>query len=69
MMIRRTLAGGAFVAGTIFGLRAAARRVRPYRLRGIGERRVPGKDSATAFSPSWLTALAERAAERNNEME
>jgi len=27
-----------------------------------------GKDSASAWSPSWLTALNEQAAERNNEI-
>jgi NAD(P)-dependent dehydrogenase (short-subunit alcohol dehydrogenase family) len=35
---------------------------------GIGRLRAKGKDSQSAVSPSWLTALNEAAAERNNEM-
>jgi NAD(P)-dependent dehydrogenase (short-subunit alcohol dehydrogenase family) len=35
---------------------------------GVGTRRVKGKDSASAVSPSALTALTERAALRNNEV-
>ncbi|HVG32989.1 MAG TPA: SDR family NAD(P)-dependent oxidoreductase [Pyrinomonadaceae bacterium] len=35
---------------------------------GIGRLRAKGKDSQSAISPSWLTALNEAAAERNNEM-
>jgi short-subunit dehydrogenase len=35
---------------------------------GIGTRKVKGKESASALSPSLLTVLTERAAVRNNEM-
>lgn len=35
---------------------------------GIGRLRAKGKDSQSAISPSWLTALNEAAAVRNNEM-
>lgn len=35
---------------------------------GIGRLRAKGKDSQSAISPSWLTALNEAAAQRNNEM-
>jgi short-subunit dehydrogenase len=35
---------------------------------GIGTDRAKGKDSQSAISPSWLTALSDRAALRNNEM-
>jgi NAD(P)-dependent dehydrogenase (short-subunit alcohol dehydrogenase family) len=35
---------------------------------GIGRLRAKGKDSQSPISPSWLTALNEAAAERNNEM-
>jgi hypothetical protein len=35
---------------------------------GIGRMRAKGKDSQSAVSPSWLTALNEAAAERNNEV-
>jgi NAD(P)-dependent dehydrogenase (short-subunit alcohol dehydrogenase family) len=35
---------------------------------GIGKRRAFGKDSQSDWSPSLLTVLNERAAERNNEM-
>lgn len=34
---------------------------------GIGKRRAKGKDSSSEISPSWLTALNERAAQANNE--
>jgi NAD(P)-dependent dehydrogenase (short-subunit alcohol dehydrogenase family) len=34
---------------------------------GIGERRAKGKDSQSELSPSWLTALGDEAAKRNNE--
>ncbi|HEY6187144.1 MAG TPA: SDR family NAD(P)-dependent oxidoreductase [Pyrinomonadaceae bacterium] len=34
---------------------------------GIGRMRAKGKDSQSAISPSWLTALNEAAAQRNNE--
>jgi hypothetical protein len=35
---------------------------------GIGTRQAKGKESSSAWSPSWLTTLNERAALRNNEM-
>lgn len=35
---------------------------------GIGTREAKGKESSSAWSPSWLTTLNERAAVRNNEM-
>jgi NAD(P)-dependent dehydrogenase (short-subunit alcohol dehydrogenase family) len=35
---------------------------------GIGEREAKGKESSSAWSPSWLTTLNERAAARNNEV-
>lgn len=35
---------------------------------GIGARRARGKDSESSLSPSWLTALSDKAAERNNEI-
>jgi hypothetical protein len=35
---------------------------------GIGQSIAKGKDSASPASPSALTALSDRAAERNNEM-
>ena len=34
---------------------------------GIGSQALPGKASASALSPSWLTTLSDRAAVRNNE--
>ena len=34
---------------------------------GIGTAQLPGKHSSSALSPSWLTALSDRAAQRNNE--
>lgn len=34
---------------------------------GIGKERAFGKDSHSAWSPSWLTYLSVRAARRNNE--
>jgi len=33
-----------------------------------GQEGKPGRDSESAWSPSWLTTLTERAAQRNNEM-
>jgi short-subunit dehydrogenase len=36
---------------------------------GIGSARAKGRESESALSPSWLTTLSDRAAERNNEME
>jgi NAD(P)-dependent dehydrogenase (short-subunit alcohol dehydrogenase family) len=35
---------------------------------GIGEKHAPGKDSASFLSPSVLTALADKASTRNNEL-
>jgi NAD(P)-dependent dehydrogenase (short-subunit alcohol dehydrogenase family) len=35
---------------------------------GIGSQTAEGKDSQSFFAPSWLTALTERAARRNNEI-
>jgi NAD(P)-dependent dehydrogenase (short-subunit alcohol dehydrogenase family) len=35
---------------------------------GIGQRTAKGKDSTSAVSPSLLTAMSDRAAERNNEV-
>jgi NAD(P)-dependent dehydrogenase (short-subunit alcohol dehydrogenase family) len=34
---------------------------------GIGTAHLPGKHSSSALSPSWLTALSDKAAQRNNE--
>jgi short-subunit dehydrogenase len=35
---------------------------------GIGRKRAKGKDSQSELSPSWLTVLNEKAAQRNNEV-
>jgi hypothetical protein len=35
---------------------------------GIGERRALGKDSTSAVSPSFLTALGDKESYRNNEL-
>jgi len=35
---------------------------------GIGTARVRGKDSYSKLSPSWLTTLSDKAAQRNNEV-
>jgi NAD(P)-dependent dehydrogenase (short-subunit alcohol dehydrogenase family) len=35
---------------------------------GVGTQRMKGRDSASAWSPSWLTTLNEEAALRNNEV-
>jgi NAD(P)-dependent dehydrogenase (short-subunit alcohol dehydrogenase family) len=35
---------------------------------GVGTQTMKGRDSTSAWSPSWLTMLNEAAAERNNEM-
>jgi NAD(P)-dependent dehydrogenase (short-subunit alcohol dehydrogenase family) len=37
------------------------------KLGGIGKERAFGKDSHSAWSPSWLTYLSDRAAQQNNE--
>jgi short-subunit dehydrogenase len=34
---------------------------------GIGTAQLPGKQSSSPLSPSWLTTLSDRAAQRNNE--
>jgi short-subunit dehydrogenase len=34
---------------------------------GIGTAQLPGKHSSSPLSPSWLTTLSDRAAQRNNE--
>lgn len=34
---------------------------------GVGSRNVKGRDSASRFSPSWVTALGDAASVRNNE--
>ena len=35
---------------------------------GVGKQTMKGRDSTSAWSPSWLTTLNEEAAERNNEL-
>ena len=35
---------------------------------GVGKRQIKGRDSKSAWSPSWLTALNDEAALRNNEV-
>lgn len=35
---------------------------------GAGTQNIPGRDSTSPISPSWLTTLSDRAARRNNEM-
>jgi short-subunit dehydrogenase len=35
---------------------------------GVGKQPMKGRDSTSAWSPSWLTTLNEAAAERNNEL-
>jgi NAD(P)-dependent dehydrogenase (short-subunit alcohol dehydrogenase family) len=46
---------------------AAVNRLLP-NIGGIGARSATGRDSASAISPSWLTALDSMAARRNNEI-
>jgi NAD(P)-dependent dehydrogenase (short-subunit alcohol dehydrogenase family) len=36
---------------------------------GVGSARVKGSESQSSLSPSWLTILGDRAAERNNEVD
>ena len=36
---------------------------------GVGEEWVQGKDSESLLAPSWLTALTDKAAAENNEIE
>jgi hypothetical protein len=47
---------------------ALVNRLLPAATGGIGRRRAKGRESESALSPSWLTALGDKAAERNNEM-
>jgi hypothetical protein len=35
---------------------------------GIGTRAAKGEDSFSSISPSWITALGEKAAKKNNEI-
>ena len=53
--------------GLTLGVLGAVDRLLP-RAGGIGARSRSGAESASAWSPSWLTALTERAAARNNEI-
>jgi short-subunit dehydrogenase len=57
----------AFLPGTTQALLGAAARVLP-RMGGIGQRSAYGYESASRWSPSWLTRLGDAAARRNNEM-
>jgi NAD(P)-dependent dehydrogenase (short-subunit alcohol dehydrogenase family) len=56
-----------FFPGTTQSLLGAAARLLP-RMGGIGERSAYGYESASRWSPSWLTRLGDAAARRNNEM-
>jgi short-subunit dehydrogenase len=47
---------------------ALVNRLLPAASGGIGQRRAKGRESESALSPSWLTALGDKAAERNNEL-
>jgi short-subunit dehydrogenase len=47
---------------------ALVNRLLPAATGGIGQRRAKGRESESALSPSWLTALGDKAAKRNNEM-
>jgi short-subunit dehydrogenase len=49
-------------------IRALVNRLLPAATGGIGQRRAKGKESESALSPSWLTALGDEAAQRNNEI-
>jgi NAD(P)-dependent dehydrogenase (short-subunit alcohol dehydrogenase family) len=53
--------------GTTADLLAIVNRLLPS-AGGIGRARAKGKDSQSALAPSWLTALSEEAALKNNEM-
>lgn len=53
--------------GTTQSLLGAVGRFLP-RMGGIGERSAYGYESASRWSPSWLTRLGDAAARRNNEM-
>jgi len=52
------------VTADLFGL---VDRILPGR-GGVGSRTIRGADSASALAPSWITALGDEAAVRNNEM-
>lgn len=56
-----------FFPGTTQSLLGVVARFLP-RMGGIGERSAYGYDSASRWSPSWLTRLGDAAAQRNNEM-
>jgi NAD(P)-dependent dehydrogenase (short-subunit alcohol dehydrogenase family) len=56
-----------FFPGTTQSLLGAVARFLP-RMGGIGQRSVYGYESASRWSPSWLTRLGDAAARRNNEM-
>jgi short-subunit dehydrogenase len=47
---------------------ALVNRLLPSASGGIGQRRAKGKESESKLSPSWLTALGDEAAKRNNEV-
>jgi NAD(P)-dependent dehydrogenase (short-subunit alcohol dehydrogenase family) len=49
-------------------IRALVNRLLPAADGGIGQRRAKGKESGSKLSPSWLTALGDEAAKRNNEV-
>ncbi len=46
---------------------AVVNRLLPAAVGGIGTKQAKGKDSGSAAAPSWLTALSDAAARRNNE--
>ncbi len=48
-------------------IRGLVNRLLPAAAGGIGQRRAKGRDSQSELSPSWLTALGDEAAKRNNE--
>lgn len=55
------------VPGTTSNMLGLVNRVLP-EPGGIGTRKAPGRESASPISESWLTALKDRAAQRNNEV-
>jgi NAD(P)-dependent dehydrogenase (short-subunit alcohol dehydrogenase family) len=57
----------AFLPGTTQALLGVAARLLP-RMGGIGQGSAYGYESASPWSPSWLTRLGDAAARRNNEM-
>ena len=56
-----------FFPGTTQSLLGVVGRLLP-RMGGIGQRSAYGYESASRWSPSWLTRLGDAAARRNNEM-